>query len=359
MSRLFMVTYLISFAFLNLVEVLAQRPLELDPDKGKVEGTQTYSNPTVMQGIQWSVVRKKEGDTQTLTRVLRTLSGGHYQALAQEEEKSIRVDAQTTRIIRTTSKFNHENERQIIEVVEEDHRKLPGGAEHVSRTVSIPDIYGRYSVIRREVQTTLVTGLGVQETNTTVFKPDINGGFGPVHQIEHTKREQGPGTIETEGISKIRDAKGNWVPYERQTVTIREASDQSRREEEEIYRKDHSTGRLTLSEQVYRTYNRSSEGSEQWIIDTHRKNIDGRLHLYRRVRIVRESLPGGRERTVQEVEERNPVAPNDGLRIVERTVTTSRPTGNGENELETEVKALGGNGKLRTLLTRKARVSDQ
>ncbi len=327
MSRLLIVTYLISFAFLNLLEVLAQRPPEL---------------------------------------VLQTLSGGNYQALVQEEEKSIKVDAQTTRIIRTTSNFNHENERQIIEVVEEEHRKLPSGEEHVSRTVSTPDINGRFSVIRREVQTTIVTDLGVQETNTTVFKPDINGGFRPVEQIEQTERVKGPGTVETERIFKVRDGSGNWVPYERRTATIREGNGQSRREEELIYRKNNITGRLTLSEQVDRTYSRTSEESEQWIIDTHRDNIggatrygDGRLHLARRVRIVRESLPGGRERTVQEVEERNPVAPNQGLRVIERTETTSRPTGNGENELEIEVKALGGNGELRTVLTRKMRVSGQ
>ena len=47
---------------------------------------------------------------------------------------------------------------------------------------------------------------------------------------------------------------------------------------------------------------------------------------------------------VQEVEQRNPVAPGEDLRVVERTVTTSRPVGNGESELEVEVKALGGSG---------------
>jgi len=155
------------------------------------------------------------------------------------------------------------------------------------------------------------------------------------------------------------------MPTEKRIVSSREANDQSRTEEEQIYRSE-STGRLSLSEQVYRTYSRDSEGNEQWIIDTHRKNIggttqygDGRLHLDRRVRIVRESLPGGRERTVQEVEQRNPVAPSEDLRVVERTVTTSRPVRNGESELEVEVKALGGNGQMKTILTQKMRVSDE
>ncbi len=361
MSKLSIVTYLIGFAFLNLLGVLAQRPLELDPDKGKVEGTQNY-NTAGITDFQWSVVRKKQGDAEVVTRIIQTLSG---EALVQEEEKSIKVDAQTTRIIRTTSNFRHDGERVIIEVVEEEHRTLPGGEEHVSRTVSTPDLNGRFSVIRQEDQTTTLTNIGVQETNTTVFLPDINGGFQPAQQIEQTEREKGPGTVETERISKVRDGNGNWVPSERRIVLSREANGQSRTEEEQIYRSD-STGPLSLSEQVYRTYSRDSEGNEQWTIDTHGKNIggitqygDGRLHLNQRVKIVRESLSGGRERTVQEVEQRNPVAPGEDLRVVERTVTTSRPVGNGESELEVEVKALGGSGQLETILTQKMRVSDQ
>lgn len=364
MSKLSIVTYLIGFAFLNLLGVLAQRPLELDPDKGKVVGTLNY-NTTNITDVQWSVVRKKEGDAEVVTRILQTLSGEQYQALVQEEEKSIKVDAQTTRIIRTTSNFRHDGERAIIEVVEEEHRTLPGGEEHVSRTVSTPDLNGRFSVIRQEVQTTTLTKIGVQETTTTVFLPDINGGFQPAQQIEQTEREKGSGTVETEKISKVRDGNGNLVPSEKRIVLSREANDQSRTEEEQIYRSD-STGRLSLSEQVYRTYSRDSEGNEQWIIDTYRKNIGGttrygggRLHLDQRVRIVRESLPGGRERTVQEVEQRNPVAPSEDLRVVERTVTTSGPVRNGESELEVEVKALGGNGQMKTILTQKMRVSDE
>lgn len=354
MSKLSIVTYLIGFAFLNLLGVLAQRPLELDPDKGKVEGTQNY-NTAGITDFQWSVVRKKEGDAEVVTRIIQTLSG---EALVQEEEKSIKVDAQTTRIIRTTSNFRHDGERVIIEVVEEEHRTLPGGEEHVSRTVSTPDLNGRFSVIRQEDQTTILTNNGVQETNTTVFLPDINGGFQPAEQIEQTEREKGPGTVETERISKVRDGNGNWVPTERRIVLSREANGQSRTEEEQIYRSD-STGPLSLSEQVYRTYSRDSEGNEQWTIDTHGKNMDGRLHLNQRVKIVRESLSGGRERTVQEVEQRNPVAPGEDLRVVERTVTTLRPVGNGESELEVEVKALGGSGQLETILTQRIRVSDQ
>ena len=354
MSKLSIVTYLIGFAFLNLLGVLAQRPLELDPDKGKVEGTQNY-NTAGITDFQWSVVRKKEGDAEVVTRIIQTLSG---EALVQEEEKSIKVDAQTTRIIRTPSTFRHDGERVIIEVVEEEHRTLPGGEEHVSRTVSTPDLNGHFSVIRQEDQTTILTNIGVQETNTTVFLPDINGGFQPAEQIEQTEREKGPGTVETERISKIRDGNGNWVPSERRIVLSREANGQSRTEEEQIYGSD-STGPLSLSEQVYRTYSRDSEGNEQWTIDTHGKNIDGRLHLNQRVTIVHESLSGGRERTVQEVEQRNPVAPGEDLRVVERTVTTSRPVGNGESELEVEVKALGGSGQLETILTQIMRVSDQ
>ncbi len=357
MSKLSIVTYLIGFAFLNLLGVLAQRPLELDPDKGKVDGTLNY-NTTNITDIQWSVVRKKEGDAEVVTRILKTLSGEGYQALVQEEEKSIKVDAQTTRIIRTTSNFRHDGELAIIEVVEEEHRTLSGGEEHVSRTVSTPDLNGRFSVIRQEDQTTILTNIGVQETNTTVFLPDIHGGFQPAEQIEQTEREKGPGTVETERISKVRDGNGNWVPTERRIVLSREANGQSRTEEEQIYRSD-STGPLSLSEQVYRTYSRDSEGNEQWTTDTHEKSIDGRLHLNQRVKIVHESLSGGRERTVQEVEQRNPVAPGEDLRVVERTVTTSRPVGNGESELEVEVKALGGSGQLETILTQRMRVSDQ
>jgi hypothetical protein len=49
---------------------------------------------------------------------------------------------------------------------------------------------------------------------------------------------------------------------------------------------------------------------------------------------------------VREVEGRKPGSPNEPLRVIERTVETVKQTGPNQWEVQREVYALDGNGRL-------------
>ncbi len=85
-------------------------------------------------------------------------------------------------------------------------------------------------------------------------------------------------------------------------------------------------GTAAAAAQVVEQHTRTSDG-EQVLIDVYVPSVEaGRLALTRRVRRVTTATSNG-SRKIEEVEERNPVAPGDPMRIVRRTVTNVRATG--------------------------------
>ena len=74
--------------------------------------------------------------------------------------------------------------------------------------------------------------------------------------------------------------------------------------------------------------------------------LDSQLELNERLRITTVTTPDGGRQTIQEVERRNLAAPNDPLRVIERTVETVRPIGLDRWETQRQVFALDGNARL-------------
>jgi hypothetical protein len=363
MPRLCLFLLTTGITFLCLVELPAQGLWQLDPDKQKAEAILTYERMGITN-VQWSASRKKEGDAEVLTRVLQSLSAGKTRPLVVEEEKTVKADDVTRHVTRTTSNFDSEGRPKIIEVVEEEQRSLPNGEEQLSRVVSTLDPNGRFRIIRREAQTTVPAGPGVRATTTTVSLPSINGGFRESLRIEQTETEKGTDTIQIQRISKTQDVNGRWVPLEKRMILTRTSDGQPDWGEEHVFQKD-SRGGLSLSEQTFKSYKQDSQGNEYWTVETHRRNrggvsryADNRLHLDERIRIVQKSLPGGVQQKVQEVEQRNRGTPRDGLRIVERTFTTSRRLPSGKMEVQVEVKKRSGSGRLKTAMTQKTQLFD-
>ena len=59
------------------------------------------------------------------------------------------------------------------------------------------------------------------------------------------------------------------------------------------------------------------------------------------------------EQTIREIEERNPVAPIAPMRVTTRTIDTVRQVGPNQWEVQRQVFALDGNGRLVPILTEK------
>ena len=104
-------------------------------------------------------------------------------------------------------------------------------------------------------------------------------------------------------------------------------------------------GRDAVSEKVVTHRARTNDG-ERVVIETYLPfmYVD-RLELNQRVRRVTTVTQDGSQ-TVEETEERNPVAPSEPLRVVQRSVTTVRRSGTDSYVTERQVFERDGNGRL-------------
>ena len=85
--------------------------------------------------------------------------------------------------------------------------------------------------------------------------------------------------------------------------------------------------------------------------DRGRVRSDSRDGLSRRIRVSSTVTADGGRNTIEEVEERNPVAPNDPLRLVRRTVTTVRQIGPDRWSTERQIFERDQNGRLVPIAT--------
>ena len=122
--------------------------------------------------------------------------------------------------------------------------------------------------------------------------------------------QQSAGTV-TETVTTRRDLNGSDAVGEK-VMTHRARTNDEERVVIETYTPWEGAGRLALSQRVNRVTTATSDGSQ----------------------------------TVEETEERNPVAPSDRLRLVQRSVTTVRRSGTDSYVVEREVFERDGNGRF-------------
>ena len=104
-------------------------------------------------------------------------------------------------------------------------------------------------------------------------------------------------------------------------------------------------GRDAVSEKVV-THRARTNDDERVVVETYLPSIEaGRLMLSQRVTRVTRVMSYGTE-TVEETEERNPAAPSEPLRVVQRSVTTLRRSGTDSYVSERQVFEADGNGRL-------------
>ena len=104
-------------------------------------------------------------------------------------------------------------------------------------------------------------------------------------------------------------------------------------------------GRDAVSEKVV-THRDRTKDEERVVIETYLPLIYAdRLELNRRVRRVTTVTQDGSQ-TVEETEERNPGSPSEPLRVVRRSVTTVRKSGNDSYVSERQVFEPDGNGRF-------------
>jgi hypothetical protein len=295
--------------------------------------------------------------------VLETLEvDGRYQPSVEMEQETIQVNAQTTRVVRRLFARDADGRRKLIELTQEGQQSLGGDKQRVVRTTFKPTLDGHMQVTREEIQETSRLSPQTTQTETSILQPDINGGFTAVEKVSEIEEQKGPGVMETKRTQLLPDGNGRWETYQSVERVVR-SQDGEVRAEEQVYRRD-ANRQLSLAERTVSRERKDAAGAEQQVTEVYSSNIagttregDGRLQLDRRVRITRSSRPDGSQQTVQELEQRSLVAPNEGLQGTERVVEWLRPAGAAGTEMKKSVQARDSSGRYRTFIVLQSKTS--
>ena len=129
--------------------------------------------------------------------------------------------------------------------------------------------------------------------------------------------------------------RGDLLSIEEETVQRPDANSALKSYERKVTRRSMVNGENQVLTEIYSQAVAGSVGG-----------FDSRLELNERLRITTVATPDGGRQTIQEVERLNPVALNEPLRVIERTVETVRPIGLVRWETQRQGFALDGNARL-------------
>ena len=248
-----------------------------------------------------------------------------------------------------------QGKRRLVETTQIDVQTFnDGSSRRVANTMSA-DLNGHFGLSSREIQETRSLSPGVKQTDTSIYVPGINQPLSESERLQQTERQVSPTVTQSETTHFFRDGNGRWQATETRNEEGRNT--EGERVAEETVRRISDNGTLTLSEKRVTRESRNN-GQEETVTErywqgTQRVSLNYPLELNERVRLTTSPTPDGGQQTIREVEGRNPIAPNEPLRIVERTVETSRQIGPDRWEIQRQVFFLDGNGRLAPVLIEK------
>jgi len=147
----------------------------------------------------------------------------------------------------------------------------------------------------------------------------------------------------------LPDGNGHWQVSEVREGTIKDDG-KNRTTEERVSRPD-ANGNLGVIEKTVRKESESAPGEKRETEETYSTDIpgsagDGSLHLNQRVTTVDRKGEDGGQSTEKQVEQRDPGAPGDALRVTQKAIDIVRP-GTDSTKKETQtIQALDSNGNL-------------
>jgi hypothetical protein len=218
--------------------------------------------------------------------------------------------------------------KRLVETTQSELETRPTeNTRNVQRTW-VADLDGRLTLSSGYVEETKVVSPGIQQRTATLSLQSAEGSLREVERTESTEHQVSSAAARHDSTNSVRDLNGRWVATEARSGRTRGIGSAERVEEETIQRQN-LTGALTLRDSVV---TRTSETKEEnrVLIDTYSQDAEGfvrsdsHLALRQRVRRSTTMTADGGESTVEEVEARNPVAPNDPMRVIRRTLVTVR-----------------------------------
>jgi hypothetical protein len=265
----------------------------------------------------------------------------------QTTTETVRTGADSTQTKRDVFVPDAQGRPRLTESTQTDvQTSRDGSSRSVSNTMT-PDANGRLSTSSREIQETKSVSPTVIQTDTTIYRQGLNEQLVESERLQQTERKVSSSVTQSESTRFGRDANGRWHATEAWNQEVRTAG--AGQITEETVRVINENGTLALSEKRVTTQSKSG-GQDQAVTEIY---TGTRQELSQRVRTTTSTTGDRGQEIVREVEERNPLAPNAPLRVVERTVETMRQIGPDRWEIQRQVFGLDGNGRLVPILTEK------
>jgi hypothetical protein len=272
---------------------------------------------------------------------------GRYAPYLDLQKETVRVDANTVRTIERAYGRDSDGRKTLVQVNEEEKRTLPGGEVKVVRTTSNPDANGSLQVVQREIQDTRQISSNVQETKSTVFTASTNGGLAPSMQTTERDTKTGDHNIEFHKATRLPDLNGGWQVGEVREGTIK-GDGKDRTKEERVLRPG-ADGNLSVIERTVSKESENSAGEKRATVETFSNclpgsPVDSGLRLNQKVTTVQRKSADGAQSTSQQVEQRNPGQPSDGLQMTEQAIDIVRPGADGTTRQTQTLRSLDANG---------------
>jgi hypothetical protein len=296
--------------------------------------------------------RSESGGREVVVEITETAGIDGRLEPAVEVVSETRRQAGTAQTRRDVFAFGSgaDRQRRLLETTQSEKEIASDESTTAVQTTWSSDVNGHLALAARRTEERRSLAPDIHETRTTLLLPGTDHALQESERTEYTERRVSPAVVTHDSTWLVRDLNGRWQPNETRSGESRNIGPSERVEEETVQRPDLS-GTLVLSE---RTVTRRSEanGREQVVIETYSQNAEGfvrsdsRLALSRRVRRSTTAAADGGRNTVEEVEARSLVAPNDPMRVTQRTVTAVRRIGPDRWVTERRVFELDANGRM-------------
>jgi hypothetical protein len=245
--------------------------------------------------------------------------------------------------------YNAQRQRTLTETTEGEQSATANGTIRTVENTWTIDINGHRVPAARRVEERQSIAPGQQRTDATLFLPGPDGLQGS-ERTEYSEHQVAPTVLRYESRDLVRDQNGRWQPIEARSGEMRGAGSAERISEETIQTPD-LTGTLALQDRVV-TRTSESKDAQEVVIETYSQGAEGfvrsdsHLALQQRVRRSTTLTADGGRNVVEEVEARNPMAPSDPMRVVQRTVMSVRQVAPDRWQTERQVFERDLNGRF-------------
>ena len=296
--------------------------------------------------LQRTTTQMSGGETTTETEQMPDLDG--RMVPVRETVVEVIRAGRITRINSQTLELGFSGQRRLAETRESTEDSSADGRVYATSTTWRSDVNGRLAIIERETEDRAIT-TGGRRVERTLDRPDLNGQLRPAQRTEHTERLIAPQTLRATTTESHMDVNNRWQVTEVRNRDVRSAGAVEETEETSLQRD--LNGALWERERIVSRLT-SQNGQENLVIerfadDSRYPNGSSlRRTLSGRIRRTATSGADGNREIVEDIEERSPVAPDDPLRIIKRTIETVRRTGAGRLETNRQVFERDPNNRL-------------